>query len=204
MPGAEFQVDSLDTGWSSGRSALTDGAKIEVPLAKAGENASRSSCSTRPAGPLALERDRFVITRTAAQRRRHPRLALRRHRGAGEDRRRRGARLYRARGRAAAEEGQADVQGRRVAARRERRARCKLQAVGRRHRRAHHRQPLHRHVRDHAAATSIGRHRRRRRSDLRIRGARLGQRNPRGTVPSIGGSFRRRATSIPAGRTDAT
>lgn len=28
--GAEFQIDSLDTGWSSGRLALKDGASIEL------------------------------------------------------------------------------------------------------------------------------------------------------------------------------
>jgi molecular chaperone DnaK len=38
LAGAEFQVDSLDTGWSSGRVALKDGADVELTLAKPGEN----------------------------------------------------------------------------------------------------------------------------------------------------------------------
>ena len=36
--GTAFQVDSLDTGWSSGKVALKDGAVVDVPLAKPGEN----------------------------------------------------------------------------------------------------------------------------------------------------------------------
>ena len=38
VDGAEFQVDSLDTGWSSGRIKLREGATVEVDLSKPGEN----------------------------------------------------------------------------------------------------------------------------------------------------------------------
>ena len=36
LNGAEFKIDSLDTGWESGRIALKDGAAVELPLPKAG------------------------------------------------------------------------------------------------------------------------------------------------------------------------
>src|SRR5262249_32365935 len=36
--GTEFQVDSLDTGWSSGRVPLRDGATLDLNLAKPGDN----------------------------------------------------------------------------------------------------------------------------------------------------------------------
>ena len=36
MPGAEFQVDSLDTGWTSGRLPLKDSAAVNVSLSKSG------------------------------------------------------------------------------------------------------------------------------------------------------------------------
>ncbi|MCJ2026456.1 Hsp70 family protein [Methylobacterium sp. J-067] len=66
QPGTAFQVDSLDTGWSSGRSALRDGAVIEVPLAKPGSNAFKIFVIDADGGPVALKEDRIVITRTAA------------------------------------------------------------------------------------------------------------------------------------------
>ena len=39
-PGAEFQVDNLETGWSSGRIVLAHGATVDVALSKGGENTS--------------------------------------------------------------------------------------------------------------------------------------------------------------------
>lgn len=64
--GAEFQIDSLDTGWSSGRLALKDGAAIELSLAKPGENTFKVFVFDSKGGPVALKEDRIVITRTAA------------------------------------------------------------------------------------------------------------------------------------------
>ena len=66
MPRAEFQVDSLDTGWTSGRLPLKDGATVDVSLSKSGENAFKVFVFDYASGPLALEQDKIVITRTAA------------------------------------------------------------------------------------------------------------------------------------------
>lgn len=64
--GSEFQIDSLDTGWSSGRLALKDGAAIELSLAKPGENSFKVFVFDSKGGPVALKEDRIVIARTAA------------------------------------------------------------------------------------------------------------------------------------------
>lgn len=64
--GTEFQIDSLDTGWSSGRLALKDGAAIELSLAKPGENIFKVFVFDSKGGPVALKEDRIVIARTAA------------------------------------------------------------------------------------------------------------------------------------------
>ncbi len=66
MPGAEFQVDSLDTGWTSGRLPLKDGAAVDVSLSKSGENAFKVFVFDADGGPLALDQDKIIITRTAA------------------------------------------------------------------------------------------------------------------------------------------
>jgi molecular chaperone DnaK len=65
--GVEFQVDSLDTGWSSGRVALTDGASVDVPLSKPGENLFKVFVFDAAGGPVKLLKDRIGISRTAAQ-----------------------------------------------------------------------------------------------------------------------------------------
>jgi len=64
--GTEFQIDSLDTGWSSGRMALKDGATVELTLAKPGENTFKVFVFDAKGGPVALREDRIVIARTAA------------------------------------------------------------------------------------------------------------------------------------------
>lgn len=66
MSGVEFQVDSLDTGWTSGRISLKDGAAVDVALSKSGENAFKVFLFDLAGGLLSLEQDRIVITRTAA------------------------------------------------------------------------------------------------------------------------------------------
>jgi len=66
VTGAEFQIDSLDTGWSSGRMALQDGATSELILSKLGENAFRVFVFDANGGPAALGEDTLVITRTAS------------------------------------------------------------------------------------------------------------------------------------------
>ncbi|NVH74794.1 Hsp70 family protein [Paraburkholderia sp. JPY432] len=65
--GAAFQVDSLDTGWSSGRVTLSDGATVEVPLAKPGENLFKVFVFDAAGGSVKLAQDKIAISRTAAQ-----------------------------------------------------------------------------------------------------------------------------------------
>ncbi len=62
----EFQVDSLDTGWSSGRQFLKDGASIDLPLSKPGQNAFRVFVFDADGGPVSIPADRITISRTAA------------------------------------------------------------------------------------------------------------------------------------------
>ena len=62
-----FQVDSLDTGWSSGKIALKDGASVGVPLAKPGENTFKIFVFDAAGGPIKLPQDKVCISRTAAQ-----------------------------------------------------------------------------------------------------------------------------------------
>lgn len=66
LQGAEFQIDSLDTGWSSGKIALKDGASVEVSLPKPGENQFKVFIFDAAGGPISLENNRITITRTAA------------------------------------------------------------------------------------------------------------------------------------------
>ena len=66
LPGAEFQLDSLDTGWTSGRIALKDGAMVDVSLTKNGENAFKLFAFDGAGGSLPLPQEKIVITRTAA------------------------------------------------------------------------------------------------------------------------------------------
>lgn len=64
--GIEFQIDSLDTGWSSGRVALKDGASLELSLSKPGDNIFKVFVFDSNGAPIALGEDKIVIARTAA------------------------------------------------------------------------------------------------------------------------------------------
>jgi molecular chaperone DnaK len=64
--GAAFQVDSLDSGWSSGRVLLEDGAQVDVVLAKPGDNAFKIFVFDGSGGPISLQQDKITIARTAA------------------------------------------------------------------------------------------------------------------------------------------
>ncbi|KAF1701165.1 Hsp70 family protein [Pseudoxanthomonas kaohsiungensis] len=64
--GSEFQVDSLETGWSSGRQTLKDGASVELTLSRLGENEFKVFVFDPSGSPIALENDRITIARTAA------------------------------------------------------------------------------------------------------------------------------------------
>ena len=65
-PGSEFQIDSLDTGWSSGRIALRNGASVEVSLLKPGENVFKVFVFDGAGGAIRLAEDKITIARTAA------------------------------------------------------------------------------------------------------------------------------------------
>lgn len=64
--GVEFQIDSLDTGWSSGRIVLKDGASVDLSLAKPGDNIFKMFVFDSNGAPIALGEDKIVIARTAA------------------------------------------------------------------------------------------------------------------------------------------
>jgi molecular chaperone DnaK len=64
--GSEFQLDSADTGWTSGRLPLKHGTTIDVTLTKAGENTFKVFVFDSVGGSISLEEDRIIITRTAA------------------------------------------------------------------------------------------------------------------------------------------
>ena len=64
--GVEFQIDSPDTGWSSGHLALQDGVTVDLLLAMPGENVFKVFVFDATGGPIALSQDRIVIMRTAA------------------------------------------------------------------------------------------------------------------------------------------
>lgn len=64
MPGTEYQVDSPDTGWTSGRLPLKDGATIDVSLQKGyGENRFKVFVFDDVRG---TSEHKIIITRTAA------------------------------------------------------------------------------------------------------------------------------------------
>ena len=64
--GCEFQIDSTDTGWTSGRLPLRTDATVDLVLAKPGENTFKVFVFDPVGGPIALAEDRITITRTAA------------------------------------------------------------------------------------------------------------------------------------------
>ncbi|EEV6103135.1 TPA: Hsp70 family protein [Escherichia coli] len=66
IDGAEFQIDSLDTGWSSGRLALKNGAQVELNLSKPGDNIFKIFVFDSLGGPIGLKEDKIIIARTAA------------------------------------------------------------------------------------------------------------------------------------------
>ena len=64
--GTEFQIDSLDTGWSSGRLELTNDVVVELLLNKPGDNTFKIFVFDSRGAPVTLEQDRITISRTAA------------------------------------------------------------------------------------------------------------------------------------------
>lgn len=64
--GCEFQIDSLDNGWSSGRLPLKNAAQIDLTLSRPGDNTFKIFVFDVHGGPIALKEDKIIITRTAA------------------------------------------------------------------------------------------------------------------------------------------
>lgn len=64
--GSEFQIDCVDTAWTSGRMPLKHGTTIEVLLPKTGDNTFKVFVFDSVGGPITLAQDKIVITRTAA------------------------------------------------------------------------------------------------------------------------------------------
>src|SRR3546814_18609099 len=62
--GVEFQIDSLDTGWSSGPIALKNGAGIELNLTKPGDNTLQMFVFYPNGGPVSLHEDKIVMETT--------------------------------------------------------------------------------------------------------------------------------------------
>jgi len=64
--GTEFQIDSSDTGWTSGRISLKDGASVDLNLVKSGKNTFRIFLFDETNSALEIAEDMIIITRTAA------------------------------------------------------------------------------------------------------------------------------------------
>ena len=65
-PGCEFEIDNVETGWTSGRLRLKHGVTVEVALTKDGENTFRVSAFDPIGEPISLDQNEIVITKTAA------------------------------------------------------------------------------------------------------------------------------------------
>lgn len=62
----EFQIDSLDTGWSSGKIALSEKTSVDVLLSKNGENTFKVFIFNGVGDIVPLETNKIVIVKTAA------------------------------------------------------------------------------------------------------------------------------------------
>ena len=63
--GTEFQIDNLDSGWSSGKMKLSDGALVDLLLPKPGENTFKVFIFDPNGGPISIDNPKIVISRTA-------------------------------------------------------------------------------------------------------------------------------------------
>lgn len=64
--GSEFQVDSQDTGWCSGRIALEDGASVDLNLTKPGDNTFKVFVFDSNGFHVSDGEQKIIIARTAA------------------------------------------------------------------------------------------------------------------------------------------
>lgn len=65
LRGEHFQLDSLDTGWSSGRIKLMNGVECDVTLPKTGPNSFKITLFSSSGSPVTLANDTITVTRTA-------------------------------------------------------------------------------------------------------------------------------------------
>ena len=65
-PGSEFQIDNVNTGWTSGRLRLKHGVTIDLALTRDGENMFKVLAFDEVGRPIALEQNEIIITKTAA------------------------------------------------------------------------------------------------------------------------------------------
>ena len=64
--GTEFQIDSYDTGWTSGRIPLEHSTTVDVSLTKPGENTFKVTVYDAVGRQIPVDQDEIVITKTAA------------------------------------------------------------------------------------------------------------------------------------------
>lgn len=64
--GSEFQVESHDTGWTSGHIPLKHGATVDVTLTKPGDNTFKVVVYDAVGETIAIEQGEIIITKTAA------------------------------------------------------------------------------------------------------------------------------------------
>ncbi len=64
--GTEFQIDSLDTGWTSGRIQLKNGASNVLPLSKNGDNIFKVFVFDSSGGAIDIGENKIIIRRTMA------------------------------------------------------------------------------------------------------------------------------------------
>ena len=66
VEGYTFEVDSIDTGWSSGAAQLENKARIDLPLSKRGENKFTVTVYDEKGVEVALKNSSIVIAQTSA------------------------------------------------------------------------------------------------------------------------------------------
>ena len=64
--GMEWQVECMDSGWSSGKNRLVSGEMMSVPLEKQGENRFRVTVFDADGRTVALPHNEIIVTKTAA------------------------------------------------------------------------------------------------------------------------------------------
>jgi len=66
VSGYEFQIDNIDTGWTSGKMSLVNGASTQLALVKYGENNFKVFVFDNAGKIISLPEDKIIISRTAA------------------------------------------------------------------------------------------------------------------------------------------